>query len=110
MLITCILNFLDERRIILNNSWVHHHVTSTLEYITYIQKLIFDHLYYTHAMNSSKSQNQTCMTLRMDDRIGKNSVKDLRTNVQQTMANIPVGGVKNLLLSHVFLLLSAIEE
>jgi hypothetical protein len=32
--------FYDERRIILDNSWVHQHITSTLDY-TNIQKLIF---------------------------------------------------------------------
>jgi hypothetical protein len=50
------------------------------------------------------------MTLHMDDRIDKHSTKGLRTNAQQTTANIPADGVKNLLLSCVFLLLSAIEE
>lgn len=31
------------------------------------------HLHYAHAVNSSKSQNQTYMTLRMDERIDKHS-------------------------------------
>jgi hypothetical protein len=46
----------------------------------------------------------------MDDRIGKHSVKGLRTNTQRTMANIHVDGVEKLFLSGVFLLLSATEE
>jgi hypothetical protein len=47
----------------------------------------------------------------MDDRTGKHSANGLRTNVQQTTANIPVGGIEELLLSGVFLLfLSATEE
>ena len=102
--------YLDERRITLYYSWVHHHITSTLKYTTYIQKLIF-YLNYTHTVNSSKSQIQTGMTLRMDDRTGKYSAKGLRTDAQRTTANIHVGGVEKLFLSGVFrLLLSAIEE
>jgi hypothetical protein len=47
----------------------------------------------------------------MDDRIGKHSAKSLRTDAQRTTANIHVGGVEELLLSSVFLLLlSATEE
>jgi hypothetical protein len=46
----------------------------------------------------------------MDDCIGKHSVKDLRTDAQRTMANIHIGEVKKLLLSDIFLLLSATEE
>jgi hypothetical protein len=101
--------FYDERRIILNNSWVHGHPTSTLHY-TNIQKKF--HLNYTQAVNSSKSQNQTCTTLcNMDDRTGKHSAKDIRTDAQRTTTNIYVGGVEKLLLSGVFLLLlSATEE
>jgi hypothetical protein len=45
----------------------------------------------------------------MDDRTGKHSVKGLRTYAQ-TMANIHVGRVAKLLLSGIFLLLSATEE
>jgi hypothetical protein len=44
----------------------------------------------------------------MDDRTGKHSANGLRTNVQRTTANIPVGGIEEL-LSGVFLL-SATEE
>jgi hypothetical protein len=51
------------------------------------------------------------MTLRMDDRTGKHSAKDLRTNAQQTTANIPAGALEKLLISYIFLvLLSSIEE
>jgi hypothetical protein len=46
----------------------------------------------------------------MDDRTGKHSANDLRTNAQRTAANIHVGGIEELLLSGVFLLLSATEE
>jgi hypothetical protein len=47
----------------------------------------------------------------MDDRTDKHSGNGLRTNAQRTTANIPVGGIKKLLLSGVFLLLlSATEE
>jgi hypothetical protein len=48
----------------------------------------------------------------MDDRTGKHSANGLRTNAQRTTANIPVGGIEELLLSGVFLLilLSATEE
>jgi hypothetical protein len=46
----------------------------------------------------------------MDNRMGRHSAKNLRINVQRTMANIPAGGVEKLLLSYVFLLLSATEE
>jgi hypothetical protein len=46
----------------------------------------------------------------MDDRTGKHSANDLRTNAQRTTGNIPVGRIEELLLSGVFLLLlSAIE-
>jgi hypothetical protein len=55
-------------------------------------------------VNSSKSQNQTYMTLRIDDCTGKHSAKALRTNVQRMTTNIPAR-VENLLLSFVFLLL-----
>jgi hypothetical protein len=34
----------------------------------------------------------------------------LRTNAQRMTANIPVGGIEELLLSGIFLLLSATEE
>jgi hypothetical protein len=51
------------------------------------------------------------MTIRIDDRTGKHSVKSLRTYAQRTTANIPAGEVEKLLLSYVFLLLlSATEE
>jgi len=46
----------------------------------------------------------------MDDHTGKHSAKGLRTDAQRTTANIHVGGVEKLLLSGVFLLLSATEE
>jgi hypothetical protein len=47
----------------------------------------------------------------MDYRTGKHSANDLRTNVQQTTTNIPVGEIDEHLLSGVFLLfLSATEE
>jgi len=46
----------------------------------------------------------------MDDRTGKHSAKGLRTYAQRTMANIPAGGVEKILLSFVFLLLSATKE
>jgi hypothetical protein len=47
----------------------------------------------------------------MDDRTGKHSANALRTNAQRTMVNIHVGGIEELLLSGVFLLLlSATEE
>jgi hypothetical protein len=49
------------------------------------------------------------MTIRMDDHIGKHSVKALRTDAQGTTVNIPAGEVEKLLLC-VFLLLSATEE
>jgi hypothetical protein len=45
------------------------------------------------------------MTLRMNDRTDKHSAKGLRTDAQQTTANIPIGEVEKLLLSCVFLLL-----
>jgi hypothetical protein len=62
-------------------------------------------------MNNSKSQNQTCMTLHMDDCTGKHLTKSLRTDAQRTTANIPACGVEKLLLSFVFLhLLSATKE
>jgi hypothetical protein len=47
----------------------------------------------------------------MNDRIGKHSANGLRTNAQRTTASIPIGGIKELLLSGVFLLLvSATKE
>jgi hypothetical protein len=47
----------------------------------------------------------------MGDCTGKHSANGLRTNAQQTTANIPAGGIEELLLSGVFLfLLSAPEE
>jgi hypothetical protein len=47
----------------------------------------------------------------MDDRTGKHSANGLRTNTQRTTANIPVGGLEELLLPGVFLLLvSATKE
>jgi hypothetical protein len=47
----------------------------------------------------------------MDDRTGKHSANGLRINVQRTTANIPIGGIEELLLSGVLLLLvSATEE
>jgi len=61
-------------------------------------------------MKSSKSQNETYLTLRMDDRTGKHSAKALRTDAQRTTANIPAGGVEKLLLPSVFLLLSVTEK
>jgi hypothetical protein len=45
----------------------------------------------------------------MDGRTGKHSANGLRTNVQRTTANIPVGEIEELLLSGV-LLVSATEE
>jgi nitrogen-specific signal transduction histidine kinase len=39
--VICFTFFCDERRIILDNSWVHQHVTITLDYTTNIHKLIF---------------------------------------------------------------------
>ena len=50
------------------------------------------------------------MLCSMDDRTGKHSAKGLRTDAQRTTENIHVGGVEKLLLSGVFLLLSATEE
>jgi hypothetical protein len=51
------------------------------------------------------------MLYSMDDRTGKHSANGLRTNAQRTTANIPVGGIEELLLSGIFvLLLSATEE
>jgi len=50
------------------------------------------------------------MLCSIDDRIGKHLANDLRTNAQRTTANIPVGGIEELLLSGVVLLLSATEE
>ena len=63
-------------------------------------------------MNSSISQNQTCMTIySMDDRTDKHSAKGLRTDTQRTTANIHVDRAeKNLFFSGVFLLLSTAEE
>jgi hypothetical protein len=47
----------------------------------------------------------------MDDRAGKHSANGLRTNTQQMTANIPVGGIEELLLSDIFLfLVSVIKE
>ena len=46
----------------------------------------------------------------MDDRKDKHSANGLRTNVQPTTANIPVGGIEELLLSGVFLLLLSATE
>jgi hypothetical protein len=47
----------------------------------------------------------------MDNRTDKYSAKGLRTDAQQTTANIPTGRVEKNFLSCVFLLfLSAIEE
>jgi hypothetical protein len=46
----------------------------------------------------------------MDDRTNKHSAKSLRTYAQQMTTNIHVGGVEKLLLSGVFLLLSATGE
>jgi hypothetical protein len=45
------------------------------------------------------------MTIHMDDRTGKYLAKGLKTDAQQTTANILTGGVDKLLLSCVFLLL-----
>jgi hypothetical protein len=45
----------------------------------------------------------------MDDRTDKHSANSLRINAQRTTANIPVGGIE-VLLSDVFLLVSATEE
>jgi hypothetical protein len=50
------------------------------------------------------------MLCNMDDHTGKHSVNGLRTNAQRTTANIPVGGIKKLLLSGGFLLLSATKK
>jgi hypothetical protein len=46
----------------------------------------------------------------MDDRTGKHSAKGLRIDVQRTTANIHVSGVEKLVLSGVFLLLSATKN
>jgi hypothetical protein len=46
----------------------------------------------------------------MDDRIGKHSANDLRTSAQRTMANIPVGGIEELLSGVFLLLFSATED
>jgi hypothetical protein len=48
----------------------------------------------------------------MDDHTDKHSANGLGTNAQRTTTNIPVGGIEELLLSVVFLLLllSATEE
>jgi len=46
----------------------------------------------------------------MDDHIGKDSAKGLRIDAQRTTANIHVGGIEKLLLSGIFLFLSATEE
>jgi len=46
----------------------------------------------------------------MDDHTGKDSAKSLRTDAQRTTANIHVGGIEKLLLSGIFLFLSATEE
>jgi hypothetical protein len=45
-----------------------------------------------------------------NDHTGKHSVNGLRTNAQRTTTNVPVGGIEELLLSSVFLLLFATEE
>jgi hypothetical protein len=50
------------------------------------------------------------MLCSIDDRIGKHSTNGLRKNAQQKMANIPIGGVEELLLPNVVLLPSTIEE
>jgi len=50
------------------------------------------------------------MTVRIDDRTCKHSAKGLRTYAQGTTTNIPAGEVEKLLLSCVFLLLSATKE
>jgi hypothetical protein len=42
----------------------------------------------------------------MDDRTGKHSANGLRTNAQRTTANIPIGGIEELLLSGVFIFFS----
>jgi hypothetical protein len=44
------------------------------------------------------------MLCSVDDRTAKHSANGLKTNAQQTTANIPVGRIKELLLSCVFLL------
>jgi hypothetical protein len=46
----------------------------------------------------------------MDDRTGKHSANDLRTNAQRTTTNILVGGIKELLLYDIFLLLLSATE
>jgi hypothetical protein len=47
----------------------------------------------------------------MDDRADKHLANGLRTNAQQKTANIPVGGIEELLLSGIFLfLVSATKE
>jgi hypothetical protein len=101
--------FFYEIRIILNNSWY----INTYNHSGLYKYLETDfHLNYTHAVNSCRSQDQTCTTLcSMDDRTDKHSVKGLRTYAQRMTANIHVDGVEKLLLSGVFLLsLSATEE
>jgi hypothetical protein len=50
------------------------------------------------------------MLCSMDDRTGKHSANDLKTNAQRTTANIHASGIEELLLFRVFLLLSATEE
>jgi hypothetical protein len=46
----------------------------------------------------------------MNDRIGKHSANDLKTNAQRMTANIHVGGIEELLCGVFLLLLSATEE
>ena len=94
--------------IILDNSWG----TSTYYQHSGLHKYPETYFYLdcTHAVNSSRSQNQTCTTFcSMDDCTDKHLVKGLRTHAQGTTANIHIGGAEKLLLSGVFLLISVAE-
>jgi hypothetical protein len=46
----------------------------------------------------------------MDDRTDKHLTNRLRTNAQQTTTNISIGGIEELLLSGVFLLLVSVTK
>jgi hypothetical protein len=50
------------------------------------------------------------MLCSIDDRTDKHSTNGLRTNAQRITVNIPVGGIEELLLSGVFLLLLSTTE
>jgi hypothetical protein len=61
-------------------------------------------------VKSSKSQNQTFMTLRMDDRTNKHSAKGLKTDAQRTTANISVGELRNFFLVSSFLFFLSLKN